>query len=131
VLFRARPGAAHQLRLRPPDHQAARLQQQGGSRLALQLAPQLVGALDHGHVNRILEIRFADDAALSVRRTHRVRWREAVESAYAHAAAAKVVRRRTAHGTETSDQYVVVTFHRPVRVESRGCLEADPLRGSE
>ena len=42
ALFGTRPGARHQFGVRPAEHQAARLQQQAGRGLALELAPELV-----------------------------------------------------------------------------------------
>src|SRR5918992_138371 len=88
------------------DHQSARLMEERAFRLALQLLPKLVRATDQRHVERVLEVRLADDARATVRRTERVWRRELVDAERADAAAGELVERRAPHGAQADDDDV-------------------------
>ena len=65
--FGAATRALDQRAARHTDHHAAGTLQQRGAGKQLELAPAFEGALDHRHVDRVFEIRLADDARVAMR----------------------------------------------------------------
>ena len=102
--------------LRSPDedaagftqHEAACLEQKLTVCFLFKLHPQFVCALHQGHVQRMLEIGFADDSCRTVRRTELVRGFESVQTQDAPPPFGNVPGGGTAHCPQTSDDDVVI-----------------------
>ena len=108
--LRAAASSRNELALRPADHHAAGLRQQGGTGHSFELLPELEGPLHHRHIDRMLEIGFPDDPRVAVRGSERMRRRMAVQPEHPNAAAREVKRRRTSHRTEAGDDHVIHGF---------------------
>jgi hypothetical protein len=89
------------------DHQAAGLLEELSAGGFFQVGPQLIGALDERHVERVLEIGLADDAGQAVRGTEIVRRFEAIKTQDALPARGEVIGRGAAHRAEAGDDNIV------------------------
>src|SRR6266480_2825666 len=95
----------------PADHQTAGSSKEPLSSILLQIRPKFVGALDERHVKRILEIGFADDARLPVRRTQSVRRVEAVQAERFLSAPGQMACRRAAHRAQADNDDIECGSH--------------------
>jgi hypothetical protein len=112
MLRRAAEHAAHKSPMLRPDHQSTRDGQQTLAGISLELVPQLVCAPQQRDVTRILEIDFANDPTLAMRRSARVPWRKLFEAKHALSAPREMTRRRATHGAESNDDDVERVGHR-------------------
>src|ERR1051326_1126711 len=62
MLLRAAAGSAHQRRVARTDHQTASFQEEMLTRFFFQIDPELIRTLDEGDIERVFEIRFANDS---------------------------------------------------------------------
>ena len=74
---------------------------------ALELAPELIGAPDEGHVRRVLEVGEPDDPRDPVRGAELVRDVEPLDTEHALPAAREVIQRRAPHPADSDDDDVV------------------------
>ena len=110
--------ARHELSVARSDHQTADLVQQRLARPNLELAPEIVRAAQDRDIHRMLEVRFANDPAVAVRRSERVPWRPAIQAQHSAAAKREVARRRAPHRAEADNDCVEAIPWRDHRVDS-------------
>ena len=79
--------------------------------IAFEFMPQLIRPSDDRDVMRMLEIDFANDPALAMRRAARVPGRKLLQAQHAPSAPRKMGCRRAAHGAESNDDDVERVGH--------------------
>src|SRR5262249_30274206 len=80
--------------------------EQPSSAGGLELAPQLIGAPQQGHIGGMLEIAEPDDAGGAMRGAAVVAGSEALEAQHALPPAREVVNRRAAHHAQATNRHV-------------------------
>src|SRR5215467_7010503 len=81
------------------------------SRLLFKCSPQFVRPLDERDIERIFEIRFANDSGQSMRRAEIVRRMKLIQAEHTKAALGEMKRRGTAHCAQANDDDFVVEGH--------------------
>ena len=107
VLTRATQRARHDHSARRSNHEAASDLYQGFSATLLQLTPKVVGSLDQGDIERMLEVRLPDDATVAVRGAERVSLVILLQPENAQAAAREVKKRCAPHCAESDYNGVI------------------------
>src|SRR5438093_506993 len=121
---RARERSRHELTVRRTHVQTAGLREQRLSAVALELAPQVPGALKQRHVARVFVVGEPDDARQTTERGERVAARKAIESKNGLTALREVIRRRAAVRAHTHDDRV------PHRCQGSGSPYGSAARAS-
>ena len=97
--------------VRRADHQTASLGEQRLARLRLQIGPEVVGALDEGHVAGVFHVGLTDDARAAMRGTEGVGRLETVKTQHATATFGEVIGGGAAHCAQAHDDDVSAIGH--------------------
>ena len=92
------------------DHQSAGDLHQRCAARVLQLAPQLVRALNERDIQRVLEISLPNDPAVTMRRTQRVPGSELLETEHPHPSAREMKQCSAPHRAEADHDDFVATL---------------------
>src|SRR5438874_1155719 len=99
--------AANKHALGGSDHQPAGLEKKFFARFLFKLCPELVSALNHGNIKRVLKIGFADDASQAMGGAEIVRRLEAVQAKNPFSVARQVIGGGAAHRAKSGNDDVV------------------------